>query len=275
MKYRHRLLFLASAVGGVYLSLLYINPYNGTIMLSEAVLQLSGSRGSFALGFSYSELASFAMCLLPEFLIESYAGIMLYRHFCTASVYVFSRYPHRVRWYLREAGHLGGTVCLFNLLLLAAAMGVTAVRYELQVDGAGIMLLAYHFLIHSLWIYAMTLSVNLLAIYLGSSTAYGLVISAQMVCIVLMHLMDQLVRHFDGRLTYESALLGNPVARLVLGWHSSDMERMGQAQAPFYMRMNLNGSLILFLLLGAAVSSVGALIMKKHDLLVSNLETEG
>lgn len=274
MKHRHRLLFLMAAGGGVYLSLLYINPYNGAIMLSEAVLQLSGSRGHFALGFSLSELASFAMCLLPEFLIESYAGIMLYRHFCTASIYVFSRYPHRVKWYAREIIHLGGAVCLFNLLLLAAAMATTAVRYELQVDRAGIMLLAYHFLIHSLWIYGMALSVNLLAIYLGSGTAYALVISAQLVCIALMHLIDWLVRHLDGKLTYERALIWNPVAHLVLGWHSSDMERV-EVQASFYMQMDLNGSLILFLLLGVAVSSVGALIMKKHDLLVSDLETEG
>ncbi len=274
MKYRYRLLFLTAALGGVYLSFMYINPHNGVIMLPEAVLQLSGSRGSFALGFSYSELASFAMCLFPEFLIESYAGIMLYRHFCTASIYVFSRYPHRVKWYLKEAGHLWGTICIFNMLLLAVTMLTAAVRYDLQLDGAGFMLLAYHFLIHSLWIYGMALSVNLLAVYLGSSTAYALVISAQLACIVLMNLMDMLVKYCDGRLTYENALIWNPIAHLVLGWHSSNMENINQAHAPFYMQMDLNGSLGIFFLFGAAVTFAGAFIIKKHDLLVSDLETE-
>lgn len=274
MKRGHRLLLLIAALGGVYLSLIYINPYDGVIALSEAVLQLSGSRGRFALGFSYSELASFAMCLFPEFLFESFAGIMLYRHFCTASIYVFSRYPHRVRWYLGEVGRLGGAVCVFHLLLLAVAMVTAAVRHELQVDSAGIMLLACHFLIHSLWMYVMALSVNLLAVYFGSSAGYAMVISGQLVCVALMNLMDLLVRRSDGGLTYESALSWNPIAHLVLGWQRSGMEGV-QASSSFSMRMDMNGSLAMFLLLGAAVTFLGALIMKRHDLLVSDLETEG
>lgn len=275
MKYRYRLLFWIAAVGGVYLSLWYINPYHGVTTLSEAVLQLSGSRGDFALGFSYSELAAFAMHLFPEFIVELYAGIMLYQHFCTASVYVFSRYPHRVKWYLGEAGRLGGAVCIFNMLLLAVAILTAAIRYEVQMDGAGLMLLAYHFAIHSLWMYAMTLLVNLLAVYLGSSTAYAWVISAQLVCIVLLNLMNLLVKHSGGRLTYGNVLRWNPIAHLVLGWHDRNVESIIPAYASPDIRMDLNGSLMTFFLLGVVVTSAGAFIIKKHDLLVSDVETEG
>lgn len=275
MKHRYGLLFLTAAAGGAFLSLMYINPYNGVITLSEAILQLSGSRGTFALGFSYSELAAFAMRLFPEFMIELYAGIMLYRHFCTASIYVFSRYPHRVKWYLGEAGRLWGTVCMFNVLLLTAAILTTAIRYELLADSAGILLLTYHFFIHSLWIYVMTLSVNLLAVYFGSSTAYAWVISVQLVCIVLLNLMDLLVRYCDNGLTYGNTVIWNPIAHLVLGWHGSNMESMNQAFTSSDIRMDLNGSLILFFLLGIILTSAGALVTKKHDLLVSDLEAEG
>lgn len=275
MKHRYGLLFLTAASGGVFLSLMYINPYNGVITLSESILQLSGSRGAFALGFSYSELAAFAMRLFPEFMIELFAGIMLYRHFCTASIYVFSRYPHRVKWYLGEVGRLWGTICIFNMLLLTAAISTTAFRYELLADNAGILLLAYHFFIHSLWIYVMTLSVNLLAVYFGSSTAYAWVISVQLVCIVLLNLMDLLVRYCDNRLTYGNTVIWNPIAHLVLGWHDSNMEGMNQAFTSSDIRMNLNGSLILFFLLGIILTSAGALVTKKHDLLVSDLEAEG
>lgn len=275
MKHRYGLLFLTAASGGVFLSLMYINPYNGVITLSESILQLSGSRGAFALGFSYSELAAFAMRLFPEFMIELFAGIMLYRHFCTASIYVFSRYPHRVKWYLGEVGRLCGTICIFNMLLLTAAISTTAFRYELLTDNAGILLLAYHFFIHSLWIYVMTLSVNLLAVYFGSSTAYAWVISVQLVCIVLLNLMDLLVRYCDNGLTYGNTVIWNPIAHLVLGWHDSNMDGMNQAFTSSDIRMNLNGSLILFFLLGIILTSAGALVTKKHDLLVSDLEAEG
>lgn len=274
MKSRYRLLFLIAVVSGAYLSVNYINPHVGVVSLSEMILQLSGSRGSFVLDFSYSELASFVMRLFPEFIFELYAGIMLYRHFCTASIYVFSRYPHRVRWYIGEVSHLGVTVCIFNMLLLAVTILTTASRYGLQIDSAGIVLMAYHFLIHSLWIYAMTLAVNLLAIYVGSSTAYALVISAQLVCIVLLNLMDCLVKYYDGKLTYDNVIKWNPIAHLVLGWHSSHMENVNQVLTSSYMQVDLKCSLIMFLLFGIIITSTGAFIIKEYDLLVSDLETE-
>lgn len=266
-------LLLAAIAGGIYLSFGYINPWGGAIDLSEAVLQLSGSRGSFVLGFSSTELMSFSMCLFPTFLFELYTGIRLYRHFCTASTYIFSRYPRRVRWYLREAGGLGGTVCAFQLILLAAAMAVTAVRWDLRIDSGGMALLLYHFLIQSLWTYIMTLSVNLLSIYLGSGGAYASVICIQSVCIVLFYVVDQAVRHSQG-LSHSMFLIWNPMAHLVLAWHSSETEAVGRALEPEYMGADLNHSLILFCILGAAVTAAGAVIIKNHELLVSDSEAE-
>lgn len=163
---------------------------------------------------------------------------------------------------------------MFNLLLLAAAMLTAAVRYELQMDSAGVMVLAYHFAIHSLWMYAMTLLVNLLAVYFGSSTAYAIVMSAQLGCIVLLSPMDLLVRHSDGRLTYGNVVRWNPIAHLVLGWHDRSVESINPAYASSDIRMNLNGSLMAFFLLGVVVTAAGAFIIKRHDLLVSDVETE-
>lgn len=255
MKYRPRLMFLLAVMSGLYLSLMYISPYNGKIALSEAILQLSGSRGRFELGLSYSELVSFVMCLFPEFLFELFAGIMLYQNFCTASIYIFSRYPHRVKWYVTEVGYLGGLVCLYDLLLLIVTLLTTAVRYELWIDRTGLLLLVYHFWIHSLWVYVMTLMVNLLATFWGSSTAYALVISFQLVCVVLLKLS----------VWFAGAVVANPIAHLVLGWHRN----IGT-----YMDMDLSGSLVIFLLVGAICTSIGALVIKRHDLLVSDFEAE-
>lgn len=39
-------LILLAVAGGIFLSIMYVNPYNGSITLSELVLQLSGSRGT-------------------------------------------------------------------------------------------------------------------------------------------------------------------------------------------------------------------------------------
>ncbi len=268
---RYGRLILAAAAGGVYLSLMYINPYGGVIPLSEMTLQLSGSRGTFVLGFSTSELMSFSMRLFPAFLFELYAGIRLYRHFCTASIYVFSRYPRRVKWYLQEAGRLAGEVCLFQLFLLLSALLVTVIRWELQVDQAGIALLLYHFLIQSLWIYIMALAVNLCAVYIGSSAAYGIVICAQMVCIVLFYLADLTARNSEG-LSVSRFLIWNPLAHLVLGWHGSGIKAVNGVLEPQWMGADLNHSLLLFAILAIILTAVGACIVKNHELLVSDSE---
>ncbi len=274
MKRRYWLLFLASALGGIYLSVMYINPYEGVISLSEMILQLSGSRGDLALGFSFSELISFAMRLFPAFIFELYAGIMLYQHFCTASVYVFSRYTHRVKWYVKEVGLLCGVVCIFHVLLLAAAALTAAFRYEVQVDSAGMVLTMYHFFIYSLWVYSMTLAVNLVALYIGSSKAYTFIMSMQLIGIVLLNLMELVKRCFGNGAFYSGYLVWNPLAHLVLGWHSSNMEPLDQILATNYMKIDLTVSLIVVLLLGIAITITGAVLVKKRDLLVSDLETE-
>lgn len=266
-------LFLAAIAVGVYLSFMYVNPWGGVITLSELTLQLSGSSGTFALGFSPKELMSFIMCLFPAFLFELYAGILLYRHFCTASIYVFSRYPRRVKWYLREVGSLGNRVWFFQLTLLAAVMVVTVIRWDLQIDSGGIVLFLYHFLIQSLWTYIMALSVNLLAVYLGSSAAYAAVTCIQLACVVLFYVADQIVRHSEG-LSYGGFLIWNPMAHLVLAWHSSEIEAVGGILEPERMGANLNHSLILFFILGVVVTAAGAVIIKNHELLVSDSEAE-
>ena len=85
------------AVLGAWLSVTYICPSDGRITLTQAILQLSGSRGIFALGTSFTELLGFSLRLIPILAFQALAGIRLYRHYCVASVYVFSRIPGGLR----------------------------------------------------------------------------------------------------------------------------------------------------------------------------------
>lgn len=278
MKKRYLFLILTSLLSGIYLSVIYINPYHETILLSEAILQLSGSRGNLPLGLSYNKLLSFAMRLFPSFIFELYVGIMLYQHFCTASVYVFSRYSHRVKWYVKEALHVWGMACIFYTLVLAATVLTAVFRYEVQIDQAGILLAVYHFCIYSLWTYSITLAINLISLYIGSSNAYMWVTSIQLIGIALLNLIEWFSQRSGGIASYKSFLVWNPFAHLVLGWHSSNTATLRKVLTSESMtlpiNMNLNASLILFLLLGIVVTTVGAFIIKNHDLLVSNSETE-
>lgn len=115
---------------GALLSLAFVNPHNGQITLAELVLQLSGSRGDLPLGTSLPELLSFSIKMAPYFLFELYIGVYLYRHFCTASVYVFSRTIHRTRWYIKECLKICGAGILYQVALIGTVIVITCCRYD-------------------------------------------------------------------------------------------------------------------------------------------------
>lgn len=255
---------------GAGLAFGYVNPYHGTISLSELTLQLSGSRGDFELGFGIVELLGLDTRLIPAFVFELYVGTALYRYFCTASVYIFSRTPDRLRWYGGEIAAIAALTVVYELALMAGTVLVTALRCQLAWDGPGPALCAYHIALYALWTCALTVLVNLLAIPLGSSAAFVLLAGAQLVLTALLSTL----RAFRDDADRIARLIGwNPISHLVLGWHSSQIEALDQAIHSPYGGLSLCGSLLLAAALCAAAVLLGAFLVKRHDLLISNSET--
>ena len=94
---------------------------------------------SFALlGQNISYIIQFIPHFIPLFIIQFYWGISIYKSFCVASIYVFSRRNHRVKWALRE---------------LAACM----------------------LIILSLYSFEMIALINLLSFFLESGVAFAIV----------------------------------------------------------------------------------------------------
>lgn len=250
---------LPAPLFGIWLSLVYINPYGGQITLSELVLQLSGSRGSFPLGLSLTDLLTFSLRLVPTFVFEALAGVTLYRHWCTASVYVFSRIPGRRGWYLSQVSGLLLTAALYQVLLLAAALCTALLRWEVLFDLRGALYLGFHFGIYTLWTAGAALLVNLIAIFTGSSAAFTGLTAAQLVLISLFALLREPV--------YELLRL-NPMSCLVLGWQGSRL--LGDVAA-----MRIENSLIISAILALAALVAGVVIVQRHDLIVSDMESGG
>lgn len=156
---RHHIksVLIVAALSGALQAVIYVNPYTGTISLSELVLQLSGSRGEFALGVSLHELLGFAMRMVPSYIASAFIGTELYRHYCTASVYVFSRHPNRLSWYAKEVGFIFSSAVVFYIIQLATTIVTTIFRYQIDFDWAGCGLLLYHLAIYTLWLFTMSI----------------------------------------------------------------------------------------------------------------------
>ena len=270
IRYIRATLVLTIAIsGGIINSMTYINPYEGSIFLSSLVLQLSGSRGDLVLETGISELLGFSMRMLPMFIVSVVIGIQLYSHFCTASVYVFSRYPDRFRWYMSEAFIMLFTSLIFEVLCLLSSVVVTEVRYEVIIDKEGFIISAYHILIFSLWLYCSALLMGIIATYTGSDTAYISIIGVQLFMIAMLSLTNtdfglENVRY-------------NPASRLVLGWYSSEINSIsaivGDHVTGRDYGISFKSTFIIFIVIVLAITYIVERNIERRDLYYFEAET--
>lgn len=268
MTVRKKLIFLAAAfLSGVLISWMYVNPYGGRLPFSELVLQLSGSSGTFPLGRSLNELMSYSIRLIPSYIFECFFGIYFYQRFCTASVYIFSRYPNRVQWYMKEMAAIAVYSLLFYEINLLGAILTAGCRYQIVLDRAGGGLLLYHLLFYSLWTWSMCMIINLLALYTGSQRAFSIVIGGQAV-------LTAALSFGNGGHTAVSSLLirMNPMAHLVLGWHAGGFLAEQWETEPVDWTLSFVGSLGLFLIAAVFIVIGGCCLIRKYELLVENME---
>lgn len=264
---RNFAVILFPIIFGIWLSFCYVNPYSDTILLSELIFQLSGSRGKFALNLSLHELLGFLMRLLPVISFEALAGTTLYQYYCTASVYIFCRLPNRVRWYSKQIGFIGLSAVLYQIFLLGSTIAASAFRCHIVVDNIGVCVSVYHLLVYSIWTVIMALCINLLAIYTDSGVAFVVITGGQvvLVCLLLLSMI------FCDNIKLQSIFLRvNPISCLILGWHRFRFWDILLEQLPPCDGLYFVDSFLYVVFSCFLVFVVGAVIIKHHDLLVSN-----
>ncbi len=264
MKNERICVFLSvAALSGILLSFSYVGSYNGHITFSGLVTQLSGSQ----LEFHAVAILGFAMRLTPMLVLEMFLGIELYRHFCVASVFVFSRCTNRQRWYWREILSVGGQVFLFQVVSMTAVIVTSGVKLDVEWDIMGMVLCFYHLLLFSLWSMAMAVLVNVLALKFGSSISFLVVMMLQAAGTALLWLGSMFE---DGTLEQAAVLIWNPMARLVLGWQRSIFPQV--VEQPVYENFYLEASLLIMLFVNGIVLVFGAVMIKRQELLITDYE---
>lgn len=257
--------------GGI-LSIVFINPYDGRILVSEAILQLSGSSGAFPLTPAFKDLISFTIRMIPDYMFELYIGIELYRHFCTASVYVFSRTPNRSRWYIREVIEVAVAVLGYQIIKMFAAMSVTFLHYKIEPDHFGFFLLVFHIIVYSLWVFTVSLLINLISIKYGSNNAFIWIVGIQ----IFMTALLELVQIFESNLTLTKIFLNvNPIAHLVVGWHTGTIKELKNSLEVTYIRLDFKVTLVTMLAISIFSVIVGMYFVSQHEFLILNANEEG
>lgn len=256
-KTRLATIIAVALLGGILTSIAYVVSPTEKILLSELVLCLSGREPST----SVLDLLSLSTQYLPLYVFCAIVGTSVYQHFCTASVYVFSRQSRRLSWYISELRHLAISVICFQLVFAGTVIFATSYRFEIEYNQSGLLLLGYHLLIQSFWSCALALIINIISIFWGSDLGLTLGIGFNMVLITL--------------LSVPPLIEANPISRHILGWHSSKNEILDSILDNVEVSLDINTSVIYMFAFCAAMTVICGIILVKYDLLISNKETGG
>ena len=261
-----------SLLSGIFLSFMYVNPFEGSISLSDTILQLSGSRGKFPLGTSATELMAFVMRMFPSYIFIMIFGTHLYNHFCTASVYVFTRQANRLTWYVKEVFQLLLYTFCFQIITAVSVVLTACCRYEVIWNSAGFLLLLLHVVLHCFWVFSLTLIMNLVAMKLGSNMGFLVVAVVQMGCITLIGMMQVVERTAENIQVLNTMILINPITRIIIGWHGSSNLMLRDALHSRYHVLFFSHSLVTLGIISLLAVALGGYVIKKHDLLVNDTE---
>lgn len=248
--------------GGILTAFAYVNYSTNEIHLSTLVFCLSGRDPSNSL----MDMFSLTMQFLPVYVFCAVTGTSIYQRFCTASVFVFSRQPKRIRWYIREWINLFLTIVLFQTIYIGATIITTTIRLEVVYNLKGVRTLAYHFLIHTLWICFLSVLINIFSIFLGSDVGFVLGISVNTVLVTILA-----SPRMEG---LQKLVAVNPISRLILGWHNIDVGNDCILDNTKFL-LDINASVVYMVVLNIAVMIVCGVVVVRYDLLTGNKETGG
>lgn len=259
---------------GIFFSFIHVMN-SDSITFSELILKLSFSEYVLTPN-NASYFDKITLCLFPLIIFQVVAGMEIYRHYCVASVYYFSRCVNRLKWYFKE-------ICcmlLYDLIyLLSYILGHTILSsffYDIEYDLPSIKLTLYFLIIYSLWNYIFSLLINIAALFLRSNGGFAFSMGIQMF-FVSLHIVfqEKLYLIHDNDSTAKELVKLIPFSHLMISWHSSRDTTINGLINIYNISFDLTYSVASLLIPSILILVIGALIIKKMDFICSNKETGG
>ncbi|WP_060664213.1 hypothetical protein [Bacillus sp. CHD6a] len=236
----------------------------GEVIFSDIILKFGFSEVSINLVY----LIELSIQFLPFFIFQILFGTVIYQHFCSASIYYFSRCHHRGKWFLKESLKLYSYSLIYPLTMVGFATIIASSTNEILFDQASIILFFYYLAIHSLWLFITALLMNIMSIRFDSSIGFMVIVGFQLFCVSMLLLWE------DVSLTNQSAffLKLNPISHLILSWHNSNNLGLNDRINFLNIDLSLNASILYFFILCLLSVGSGLFIVKKQEWITLNKE---
>lgn len=262
-------IILFAALVGVFYGIWFLGK-KGDISFSEIIITYAFDYYQF----SYTDIVYITTRMLPYFLFIFLYGTYIYRHFCVAGVYVFSRCEKRLKWITKEIIKLFSFCLIFVSIIPVSGIGMACITNNITFSKADIVLYMYYVAIFSLWLFTCTLLANALAIRFGGMKGFSVVIIGICICIAVLSLWGDkrmlalTVEDIDIARRNAFLLKFNPISHLFLSWHSSGEIVLNPYIDIHAIDFTLINSVVVMTIVSAITTVVSVIYVKKVDLII-------
>lgn len=148
--------------------------------------------------------------------------------------------------------------------------GVLILSERLLLDQGSIILLLSDVAIYALWMYLTALATNMLAMRLGSTAGFAIIYTLQALMLSLLMIWEsRILSAAEPILSAEDfrLLWMNPIAHLVLGWHSSAMNSVDGYIRKLQLPFDLSNSILIFIGMSVLITWVSWKIVQEQELI--------
>lgn len=262
--------YLVAIIFGV-LQVLYYFRVGNKMLFSELIFISSFYKPDFFMPVAIDMFLDY----IPFFIMQILFGTYLYRHFCSGSIYYFSRCKSRVRWFLEEAVKLYGYIILYILAMLLSRIIFCELSFGINYNPGSLNLFIDFFVIYSLWLFITTLLINLIAIGIGSQNSVVIMSGIQGILIFLIQIFDKLLPFDHNPNLYGKLLQINPMSHLVMSWHSSKIDMVNNIGNVLGISFPFSKTILYFGMSSIILIFIGGMIIKRTQFIVVNKETGG
>lgn len=219
-------------------------------------------------------VSEFMFQYMPLFIFQILFSVYIYKHFCSASIYYFSRNINRIYWFLKEAGKM-----FVNAVIYLAIICITQIIFicffsSITINVSAVIIAVYYILIYALFLLATTLAINVFSIIFSSNVGFITVQSVMLLFISVFFMLGNYIE--DGVITEKMELLlkGNMIANLIFSIHSSKIEKVDELIHMQDIHFDLNFSILYYLILSVGVLILGCYVVEKHEFIINSKELE-
>lgn len=214
----------------------------------------------------------FTLRYMPLFFFQINFSTYIYKHFCSASVYFFSRNINRKKWFFIETLKIYMYAIVYLVVSCLTQILLIGMFTRITVDREAIIIIFYFIIIYSLYLLLTTISINIVSIMSNSSIGFIVMQGMLLLSSSIFFLMGKNIE--NGYLTNKMILLikSNLIANLIFPFHSSRICKVDRLINIKDINFDLNFSLICYLVLCVCVVLMGSIVVEKHEFITNNKE---